>query len=61
MKKVTYRQTNTLIKMSLVKKHINLTLQIPSKWLLFVIATYLLWRVPELWKVIETVKSFLIP
>lgn len=57
MKKVIYRQTNTLIKMSLVRKHINLTLQIPYKWLLFIVATYLLWRVPELWNAIESVKS----
>ena len=61
MKKATYRQVSTVVKMSLVKKHVNLTLQIPSRWLLFIIATLLLWRVPELWNAIEAVKSFLVP
>jgi hypothetical protein len=61
MKKATYRQVSTMVKMSLVNKHVNLTLQIPSRWLLFLIATFLLWRVPELWKAIESVKSFLVP
>jgi len=38
---------------------LNLNFHSPTKWLGFFIASVILWRVPELWKAIETAYSFL--
>ncbi len=42
---------------SIVKGQLTLNLNIPYKWLGIFIASLILWRVPELWKAIETVLS----
>ena len=41
------------------KKTTDLSLRIPHNWIIFVMAVLILWSQPELWKVIETVKSIL--
>lgn len=38
---------------------VKLNFHSPSKWLGIIIASLILWRVPELWKAIETAYSLL--
>lgn len=42
---------------SVVNGQMTLNLHIPYKWLGVIITSLILWRVPELWKAIETAFS----
>lgn len=52
---------NPIIEVSLIvgKGQMNLNFHAPYKWLGIAIASLILWRVPELWKAIETAYSLL--
>ncbi|MBX3059564.1 MAG: hypothetical protein KF770_24195 [Anaerolineae bacterium] len=54
-------EQNPIIEMSvsIVEGQLTLNVNVPFKWLGIFVASFILWRAPELWKAIETVLSLI--
>jgi len=52
--KQTEQNTVVDISLTVVRDQMIMNVKIPYKWLVFILTTLILWRIPELWKAVET-------
>jgi hypothetical protein len=54
MKDSNKHKADAEIKVKIAKRDVTLNLNIPRNWLLLGTMVFLMWRIPQLWKAVET-------